>query len=385
VIAGTLLRVRYAGSHAADATQLEDYNTAPPDYIYYATTHQPKPTGALANVALRPFDNTVLGTVQEYVNSGVTNTEAISVQVQRRTKNYTAELTYTMTNALTTGASTQSASQVPDTQQFLPGAVPTDYTARDMFLNYQRDTGIAKHYIQYDWATILPVGNGKKLLSNANRLVDTVVGGWQLEGIGTFRSNYFALPTTNWNFTGVPIQQYGYKYPIQNCTSGACIPGYLWWNGYIPANQINSHDANGNPNGYEGIPANYQPAVTPLIPFGSTTLPPNAPANTNISQFAGTNTAWVPLQNGTVQQVAYTGLNPWRNQLLPGPNQWNVDASLSKTFVIHENLKFRLAADVFNVFNHPNNPNTIGGDGFLNAHNSGLAARILQLGGRLNW
>ena len=63
-----------------------------------------------------------------------------------------------------------------------------------------------------------------------------------------------------------PIEIYGYKYPIEDCTSGACFPGYLWWNGYIPANRINSMDAQGRPNGIMGVPANYKPAATPLIP-----------------------------------------------------------------------------------------------------------------------
>jgi len=36
---------------------------------------------------------------------------------------------------------------------------------------------------------------------------------------------------------------------------------YLWWNGYIPANKINSVDVNGKPNGIMGVPANYKPSA----------------------------------------------------------------------------------------------------------------------------
>jgi len=135
-----------------------------------------------------------------------------------------------------------------------------------------------------------------------------------------------------------------------------------------------------------GVPADYKPAVTPLIPWGSTTLPPNAPANTNISQFWDTNTVWVPLKSGTVQRLTYNdGLHPWRNQYLPGVRQWSVDASLFKNIPIHESVNLRFAADFFNVLNRPNNPNTIGGDGFLNTQSSGIAARLLQLSLRLDW
>src|SRR5207244_2788795 len=100
--------------------------------------------------------------------------------------------------------------------------------------------------------------------------------------------------------TGQPFENYCYQYPIQNCTAtsptqGAptvCQQGYLWFNGYIPANQINSHTSDGRPNGIMGVPGNYKPAFAPLIPYGTTALPANAPANTDITQFWDTNSAW---------------------------------------------------------------------------------------------
>jgi hypothetical protein len=164
------------------------------------------------------------------------------------------------------------------------------------------------------------------------------------------------------------------------------VPGYLWWNGYIPANRINSVDAAGKPNGYMGVPADYKPAVTPLIPYGSTSLPPNAPANTNVSQFWDTNNVWVPLKDGTVQRVAYNdNLHPWRNQYQPSILQWSQDASLFKNIRFTERVNLRFTADFFNVFNHPGNANSVGGDGFLNTRDSGQGARVLQLGLRLDF
>lgn len=135
-----------------------------------------------------------------------------------------------------------------------------------------------------------------------------------------------------------------------------------------------------------GIPADYKPAVTPLIPWGSTALPANAPAGTVVSQYWDTNNVWIPLQNNTVQRIGYnTGLNPWRNQYLPSVLQWNLDASLFKNIPLRERLNARFAADFFNVFNHPGNPNTVGGDGFLNTRASGNSPRVLQLSLRLDW
>jgi hypothetical protein len=383
ITATSVARARYVGSHSANLSQWYNYNQPTPDYIYYATTGQPKPTGAFANVALRPFDQQVLGTIQQYTNSGFGNVQSADFEFEHRySKGYAYQVSYVLTNALTTSL----FGTVPGTNQFLPNTVPTGYDELNSFLNYQRDTGIPKHRVKWNWLIDLPFGRGKAIGKNAGSVLDKFIGGWQIAGIGSLGSTYFSLPTGNWNVTGEAIQEYGYQYPIQNCTSGACVPGYLWWNGYIPANQINSHDAQGRPNGYEGVPADYKPAVTPLIPWGSTTLPPNAPANTNISQYWDTNNVWVKLQNGTSQIVGYNnGLHPWRNQYLPSVLQWNQDASVFKNVRFREQVELRLSADFFNVFNHPGNPNTVGGDGFLNTRNSGNAARILQLGLRLNW
>jgi hypothetical protein len=277
---------------------------------------------------------------------------------------------------------------VPEVNQFMPGLVSSGYDQRNAFLNYQRDSGIPKHSVKWNWLLDLPFGKGKLLGGNASGVLDKVIGGWQLAGIGTLRSNYFTLPTGNWNITGEPIHLYGYKYPIQDCRSvSSCVPGYLWWNGYIPANQINSKDANGNPNGYMGVPADYKPAVTPVTPWGSTTLPANAPANTSLSSIWDTNNVWVPLKNGTAQKVGYNnGLHPWRNQYFPSVRQWNLDASLFKSIPITERVNLRFASDFFNVFNHPGNPNTVGGDGFLNCRaGSASTGRIMQLSLRLSW
>ena len=99
----------------------------------------------------------------------------------------------------------------------------------------------------------LPFGKGKAIGGNSNALLNAVIGGWQLSGLGHWNTNWFTLPTNNYP-TGVPVQYYGHKYPIQDCRSGACRPGYLMWNGYIPANLINSHNSAGQPNGVEGVP-----------------------------------------------------------------------------------------------------------------------------------
>ena len=221
--------------------------------------------------------------------------------------------------------------------------------------------------------------------ADKGRGFDRVVGGWQIAGYGTSQSRYWSLPTNNWGATQ-PIQFYGTQYKINDCRQGTCFPGYLYFNGYIPANRINSVDANGKPNGIEGVPANYKPSTAPLIPQGQTALPPNAPAGTNVSSFWDTNNVWIPLNNGTVQRVTYNdNLNPWRNQYVPLPWQWFQDASAFKFIAIGERASLRFNVDFFNVFNHPNDPTSIATTGILSTRNSGSSARTTQLGARFQW
>jgi hypothetical protein len=381
-------RVRYVGNHGSYLDQYYQYNNSTPDYIWYATTRQPLPTGPFANVARRPYDQMFWGNVLEYKKTGWSNYNGMEFEIERRYSNGLGfQLFYLVGNAmgLTTSGNTDTITH-PAVNQFLPGAVPADYDERNRLLNYQRDPSVPKHRVRWNWVADLPFGRGKSLAGNASGVVDKLIGGWQLAGIGTLNSNYFSLPTNNWNLTGTPVEIYGYKYPIENCTSGQCVPGFLWWNGYIPSNRINSRDANGNPNGYMGIPDNYKPAVTPLLPWGSTALPANAPANTNLSQFWDTNSVWLPLNNGQVQRLEYNdNMHPWRNQRLPSVRQWGLDASIFKNIRFREALNVRLGADWFNVLNVAGNPNTIGGDGMLATRNSGQNARTLQLNARITW
>ena len=384
VLKDTVLRVGYIGNHSAHLEELNQINQSTPAYIWYTTTGQPLPTGSLSAVATNNYDKLVLSRLEDWQNTGWGNSNGIQLELQRRyNKGYAYQFFYVLDNVLAAGG--QSYNQLINaSNQYLPNTMPTDPHQYDRLLNYQRDTSIPHNRFRWDWLVDLPVGRGKPLLGNATGVLNKVVGGWQVTGIGTATSSYFSLPSGDFP-TGTPVQIYGYKYPIQNCTSGTCYPGYLYWNGYIPSTQINSHNAAGQPNGYEGIPANYQPAVAPLIPYGQTALPANAPVGTNVASYWGTNTVWVPLTNGTVQRTTWTGLAPLQNQYFPSIWQWGVDASLVKNVPFKEHYNFRLQCDFFNVLNHPGNPNSIGSTGILSVQSSGNSPRTLQLSGRLSW
>lgn len=388
IMPDTVVRAAYVGNHTTGLDQFYRYNEQTPTYIWYVTTGLPLPTGEYANVLRRPYDKELYGRLEEYAKTGWSNYNGIQLEIERRySKGYAYQVFYNMGNAIAAGALfTDWGFEIPELNMFLPGAVPTDIKQRNRFLNYRRDTSVPKHRVRWNWIVDLPFGKDKLFGRNASSVLDKIIGGWQLAGMGTLRSNYFELPTGIYP-TGRKIEIYGYKYPIQDCMGGPpCRPGYLWWNGYIPANRINSYDAQGNPNGIMGVPENYKPAGQPLIPWGATAAEAGAPAGTAMTGFWDTNTVWVRLRDGSIQRVTYDdNLHPWRNQYLPGVRQWGVDASLFKRIPITERVILRFNADFFNVFNHPNNPNSIGSNGVLSTQASGWAARQLQLTLRLNW
>jgi len=386
IMANTVVRAGYFGNHSTRLEQLYQYNSSTPAYIWYTTTGLPVPTGEFANVGTNFYDQTSYGFIERWQNTGWGNSNGMQLELERRySKGIAFQVFYVLDNSFMAGGNGyQNTSIIPEVNQFLPGAVSTDLNARNQFLNYQRDITIPKHRVRWNWLVDLPVGRGKTLLNNAGKFLDRVVGGWQVAGLGSLASTYLTLPS-NLFPTGEKLQVYGYKYPIQDCTSGVCYPGYLWYNGYIPSYRINSTDpTTGKPNGYMGIPADYKPAVAPLLPYPADYLSRSTKTDP-LYGFYGGNTQFVTLKDGTVQRPTWAGLAPLRQQYIPSILQWGLDASLFKTIPITERFRARLNADFFNVLNHPGNPNTLGSTGILSTRNSGQGPRTLQLTLRLTW
>jgi hypothetical protein len=382
VAQNVLARVAYIGNHGSRMPQTYTYNSATPEYIWFSTTGQRLPTGEYANVARRPYDQQVYGNIEEVRRTGWSNFNGVQLELERRyDRGFGFQIFYVAGNALATGSQDVDAvSPVPSLNQFMPGLVPEDESVRNRFLNYQRDITVPKHMVRWNWIADIPIGRGKPLGGNFGGVLDKIAGGWQIAGSGSLRSNYFTLPTSFANVAG-DVEIYGYKYPIQDCRSGRCQPGYLWWNGYIPANQINSYDAQGRPNGVMGVPEGYKPAAEPLLPW-----PHNPNRNDPMYQYFGTNTVWVTLKDGTPQRTTYNpGIHAWQQQYMPGIRTWGLDASLFKTVKLTEKVALRFNADFFNVLNHPGNPNNIAASGILNTQSSGNGARQTQLSLRLNW
>jgi hypothetical protein len=382
VLDNTVVKLSYAGTHGSRLAEYYSFNDAPNAYVWYVTQGVPFPTGEYANVARRNFDQQVFGTMWRYQKSGWSNSSSFVAEVQHRySKGYAFQLFYVMSNALRAGGNGWVDDQLPTTNLFLPGAVPEDDQARNRLLFYRRDVDIPKHRVNWNWIVDLPVGRGKPLARNSRGIINHLIGGWQIAGTGTLNSRYFALPTSMWGPIG-NIEVYDKKYPVQDCRSGVCYDGYLYYNGYIPANRINSYGANGRPNGVMGVPDSYRPFQTPLIP---TPKDGGSPSDPNFPYYES-NTVFVPLKNGALQRTDLnTNLHPMRNQYLLGPMVWSMDASAFKAIQFREQMFFRFNIDFFNVFNMPGTRIPDSTTGLILNQLSQNSPRVLQLTGRLTW
>jgi hypothetical protein len=379
----TLLKFGYVGSHGSRLDMFYSYNQQPNNYVWFTNTGLPLPTGTYAGTARRVFENTTFGEIEEYRKDGWSNSQNFQIELQRRySKGLGFQIFYVMSNTLKAGGSGWSDDMLPPADIYLPGAVPKDSNERARFLFYRRDVDIPKHRINWNWIVDLPFGKGKSIYAGAGSVMNRIVGGWQLAGQGSVRSNWWTLPTDNWVYPN-EVEIYGTKYKVQDCRSGVCQDGYLYYNGYIPANRINSYGPDGKPNGVMGVPENYKPAHIPLIPMPKDGGRPSDP----LYGFYDSNTVWIPMKDGSLQRTTIdTGLNPWRNQYRLGLMSWDQHASLFKIIPVNERVAFRLNIDFFNVFNMPGIPKTPNNlTGIINAQSSGNGARSLQFGLRLNW
>lgn len=355
----TVIRLTYKGKYGVNTDQLYNINPQANDYIWYLTTGRATPTGEFASVLRRPFDQNAYTDIRILQRSGIISSSTWALEIERRFRNgLSFQAFYTLTNALRLAGNSFRDDQSSALNAYLPGTVPTDLKELNRFLFYDRDTGVPKHRIRWNWSYDLPFGKGKPMLRNARGFLNAAVGGWKLWGTGTVISTWYQMPTNNWGEMS-DFKVYRNKQKILDCRATPdsarsaqderCIEGYLWFNGYISERVIDSRNAFGMRNGVFGLPADYKPAQKPINPWPKG----GRPTDLNNADY-DTNFVYLPLQTGGVVRVAYdTGLHPWRNQHKLGPFNWTMDSSLMKYFDFNERktARLRMNVDVFNVFN----------------------------------
>ena len=144
----TVLRVGYVGTAGRNMEMSQVFNEQPSNYIWYATTGLPLPTGYYSGVARRSFDQTTYGRISSYSKLGYSNFNGLRLELERRySRGLAMQVFYVMSNALSTGGLPSGGGSVVSNavyqpEIFLPGAMPQNLDERIRFYRYSRDTEI---------------------------------------------------------------------------------------------------------------------------------------------------------------------------------------------------------------------------------------------------
>ena len=196
ILPNTVLRVAYLGNHGSDLDQLYDTNESIPNYVWFTETGLPIPQGADSGVARRVYTNLPYGNIEKHMKTGWSNFNGAQVELNRRfSRGIGFQFFYLMSNSFRAGGNDWRDDIMQDTRMFPAGSVPEDFDQRNRLLNYHLDAEIPKHHIRWNWLVDLPFGRGKKIGGNVGGIMDRLIGGWQVAGMGQVRSRWWQMPT----------------------------------------------------------------------------------------------------------------------------------------------------------------------------------------------
>jgi Carboxypeptidase regulatory-like domain len=389
------LRLSYVWTHGSDLDQTYAVNTALSSYVWEMSTGTPVPTGGASTIgtnqyqatALNPYDDVTYGPLSYYGKTGYSNDNALQVNYQRLTHHGVGYQIFYVWQKAFTGDGTVYNPQdylgargtAPNTtvtplaggSPITPGAIPPgnpagmpfwkNWRGLTDFETYEVNAGNPKQEIEFNGIVDLPFGTGKRFLGSANRLLNEIIGGFQLAGDGSVVGQYFQPISTHWGPTN-PVKVYKHGLPIKDCRSGVCINSYEWFNGYLAPTVLPAPLGNCTTKCVEGLPADWVPFVTPINNTPGSQYTSYGNDNVQVSS-----PALLASNKGNPVTVAYSpgqsGNNPFSKTIIPGPINWTADLSLYKTFPITERVNFRINLDAFNAFNVQgyNNPSTTDG------------------------
>lgn len=171
----------------------------------------------------------------------------------------------------------------------------------------------------------LPIGRGKKFMSDSGRIMDLVVGGWQISNTTTYG-------------TGLP-----WTPSISECgevtDAGPCRPNVL--NGQQLS--VSPHEVTSGCN------------TNPVGPCGLYYFTPVAALNYALTpgQIGTDSCSLARPTSGPFALPACGQIGNLRFDSYRGPHAFYDDAALTKTFTITERYKAQFRFDAYNLFNHP--------------------------------
>ncbi len=184
----------------------------------------------------------------------------------------------------------------------------------------------------------LPFGKGKQFANNISELADRIIGGWQL--------------TASWGLSsGVPFSACYNEVGIVNdvAANDGCGPSFV---NRVPGMPFNLHVGKFDPiaKRVKFMPTSPLPFDGPYVETDPSIQCANGSYPTaNICSGGPNPSTW-----GPYSEPAPGTFGNLRRDSLFGPGHDRVDATIAKTFNIWENLKLRMEAQAYNVFNHAN-------------------------------
>jgi hypothetical protein len=204
----------------------------------------------------------------------------------------TTVLNYTFSKSLDMGSGAERSNEF-STDAFGGAAIQNSWNPK---LNKGVSDFDTRHLFTFNWVYALPVGKGKAVLGNSNRVVEAVLGNWQWSGLSRWASGlpfsvYEPGWSTNWQQEGMGVV----TAPVK----------------------IQRHILNGVPQVFAGNSAN-------AINNG--------------------------VYNGSPIRLPYPGEAGQRNEFR-GDGYFDIDSSLAKTWDLPRNIKLKFAGEVYNVGN----------------------------------
>ncbi len=266
----TALTVSYVGNgtrhldNGNGQAHLEVYNVPSPWGVVLAP----------GQVQTRAFPT--FGAVDQHDTNDSSNYEALQVKAEHR---FSHGLTFSASYSFSKTIVTQNWLADPRNAKLDRG--PSNYDIRDS--------------MTFSPVYMLPFGRGQHFLSNPNRVVGAILGGWTVSGIITYRTGLPFTPTLSGldelNLSGLT----GQNRPDRICSGNLPNPTASQW--------FNS--------------SCFTPPVEPTTP-------------------------------GATLRIGNSGVN-----ILNGPHWFSFDAGLAKTFHIKERFALDFRTEAFNVLNHP--------------------------------
>jgi len=281
----TLVSLNYVGNHGYDILLTNPYLNA------YCTTAVCG--GGFTQLPYGAAPDPRISAVQQINNAGYSNYQGLTASVQQNLwRGFTGRFSYTFSHALD-NVSNGGILPYSVNNSILLQIDPTNPNASYSSADYD-----ARHQLSANYVWELP-------LKNSHRLVNMLIGGWQVSGTFFYR-------------TGLPFSI------VNGAQAVNFVPNNLTANGGLLANVLYEP--------VQGVPTTFGAGCATHSCFNTSTFA--TPTNFNAN-----------------------ARNAFR-----GPSYFNTDMNLKKSFSLTERFKFSLGANFFNILNHPNFDNPVSND-----------------------